>query len=519
MPETIADMWSAGERWREPFIERARDFARLSLPQFMPRYDGEVVDGERFAPRYSGRAARGVTNLASKLTIGLFPPTGPFVKFEPDLREAVEAGLDEEQLNDAILALSRRERALEAFLDGTGWRARAFFLFQHLLISGNYLLRQTKAGRFVGYRLDQFQVQRDGLDRPRTMTIKEMVPRGALVPYLGEDVAAELEGVDSTRPDHVYVFTRCEVVQDNLDDEDDKRVWRVWQEVGSTGIALAEPRELTQANLPYIPIRLFQSDEDYGRSLFDMLQGEIELVEGLTQAVAEDAVMAANGVWRIDPASGVTANEFLDKSAGEVVYAKDGQIGMVRADKGGDLAVAVNVLDRVDRELAAIFLSFLPRDAERVTAQEIQRVTQELNEAFGGAFSLLAQELQLPVARLTESRMEALGLLPKLRSGIQIRRKIVTGMDAIGRGRDELAIESFIASLQAAIGPEATARRLKIGGLAKRFAADKGLDPETLVYSDEEFDQREGARMEAEAVSQNLGPIVKAASDSTSEEA
>jgi hypothetical protein len=511
MKHSLSQTWTEGRARKEPFLERARKAAAMSLPYLAPREEGQRSEGESYPQTYSSRAARGVVNLASKLTTGLFDPTAPFVRFEPDLKKftELEGGEDLEKLDDLVLALSRRARAIDGFLDGVGWRARSSFMFQHLIVSGNYLIRQLKDGAFVGYGLDSFQVERDGVNRVRHIIIREVVPRAAVESLVPKD--AKLDAAPG-REDHVVLWTGAEVVEENLDIAE--RRWNTWQEVGD-GIMIGEKVELANDDLPLLPIRFFMSDDDYGRSIFDMIQGEVEVVEGLTQALAEDAAMAAQGVWRIDPASGVDGAEFEKKRAGQHVYAKDGQIGMVRADKGGDLVQAAQLRDGMDRELASIFLSFLPRDAERVTAQEIQRVTQELNEAFGGAFALLSLELQLPIARLTEKKMIARGDLDKVPVEGLTRIKVITGIDAIGRGRDEIALQTFYATIQTLLGPEEAARRLKVGNNLNRLAAALGIDPEPLVYSDEEFAEQEAQRQEQDLVAQiapqAVGPAIQQA--------
>jgi len=492
------DRWQGGERHREPFIQRAIEAASLSQPQLAPRWNGEIPTGDLFPRRFSSLAAKGVSNLSSKLTSTLFPTQRPFFRLAPDLRVFAELGGQADQIDDLMVALSRRERAIDAFLDDKGFRAMGFWMFQNILVAGNFLLRQAPSGRFIGYRLDRFQVERDGLDRPKSILLKETVSKAALI---GAGVKPEsvqaLDDLQGYYKDSAVLYTVADVVEDSLDDTKERK-WSIHQEL-STGEWVGKEKILKDSTLPLVPVRLFQSDEHYGRSLFDLIQGEVETVEGLTQALVEDAAMSALGLWGIDPASGVDLDEFLSKGSGEGVYARADQIQMIRANKGGDLSVASALLQSTTRDLNNIFLNFSPRNAERVTAAEIVQIAKELNEALGGAFSLLGQEMQIPIVKLTEQRMIALGELPKLDDERLVQPKIVSGVDAIGRGREEQALESYILTVQQAIGPDAAAQRFKTGNLLSRLAAAKGIDPENLVKTDEEVAAEQQAQQQNQA--------------------
>jgi len=252
------DRWQGGERHREPFIERAVQAASLSLPELAPRYMGEQPIGDTFPRRFSALAAKGISNLASKLTSTLFPTQRPFIRFDPDLRVFAELGGNADNLDELLVALARREKAVDAFLDANGFRATAFYLFENLLVSGNFLLRQAPSGKFIGYRLDRFQVERDGLDRPRMILLRETVTKAALLAAGVDDkLVASLNDVPG-RPESAVVFTVAEVVEDSLNDTKERK-WSIHQEL-TTGAILGEKKTVKDSSLPLIPIRLFQSD-------------------------------------------------------------------------------------------------------------------------------------------------------------------------------------------------------------------------------------------------------------------
>ena len=76
--------------------------------------------------------------------------------------------------------------------------------------------------------------------------------------------------------------------------------------------------------------------------------------------------------------------------------------------KFNDFRVAQESAQKIEERLAAAFLlnSSVQRDAERVTAEEVRFMAQELESTLGGVYSVLSQEFQLPLsgyARTTTS--------------------------------------------------------------------------------------------------------------------
>ena len=60
---------------RDPFLDRARDAAELTIPYIMPPegHTGSTI----YKTPFQGIGARGVNNLASKLLLSLLPPNSP----------------------------------------------------------------------------------------------------------------------------------------------------------------------------------------------------------------------------------------------------------------------------------------------------------------------------------------------------------------------------------------------------------------------------------------------------------
>lgn len=517
MPKAkLAALWEAGLEARDPFIRRGRDAAEVSLPFLAPLYEGEFSahQKEEYSQRFSARAGFGVSNLSSKMTIGAFPPTAPFIKHEPDLRVFLgELGGSKEEIDKLVQALGRRDRAIQGFLNGVGFRAEMFPMHQHLLVSGNYLLEQQADGAWEGLRLDQYQVKRGGRDQVLHILIREVVERAALPVEIRRKA-----GKQFSRKDTFTLYTIARRKPQAIGSTAPPK-WEVHQELDGNQVEKA--RTVQDDMLPWIPCRMFKSrGEHYGRSFFDLVQGMVETLEGLTQNIVEDAAMLSRGLWGIDPASAVDITDFQTKETGDAIYVQglaNGSIQMIKGEKGADLQVANITRQEIDRELADIFLHFIPRDSERTTASEIETIVRQLNEALGGAFALHNKEVHLPLARKTIRRMISLGQLTPI--GIiaggaalpdQVARiRVVTGMDAIGRSRDEIALQSFVLDAAAGIGPDQVSTWIEPEDYLTRLAAAKGLDPEGMIRTREQVEEEIRAAQEA-AVVERAAPQIAA---------
>ena len=117
----------------------------------------------------------------------------------------------------------------------------------------------------------------------------------------------------------------------------------------------------------------------------------------------------------------------------------------------------------------------------------------------------LSLELQAPLVRCVLAQLMRKGALPDVPQGDKgIQVKIVTGVEALGRGYDLTKVEQFL-QLCATL-PEA-AQRLKTGNVLSIGASSLGLDGTQLVKSDEEV-QAEMEQAQAMALAQQMaGPV------------
>ena len=103
------------------------------------------------------------------------------------------------------------------------------------------------------------------------------------------------------------------------------------------------------------------------------------------------------------------------------------------------------MMGRIEQRLQFAFLlnASVQRQAERVTATEVQLIANELNDALGGVYGILTTEFQLPYINTKLDMLKQQKLLPDLPKEL-VKTKIIVGMEALGRASDRLRLLQFM---------------------------------------------------------------------------
>jgi len=120
----------------------------------------------------------------------------------------------------------------------------------------------------------------------------------------------------------------------------------------------------------------------------------------------------------------------------------------LQVDKQADLNTAAQLANELKMQLRHVFLrnSSVQRNAERVTAEEIRLMAEELETALGGMYSRLSEEFQRPFLMRIIGRLKKQGKLPKFPKDV-VKIRITTGLEAIGRGQNLGKLERALGSL------------------------------------------------------------------------
>jgi hypothetical protein len=238
--------------------------------------------------------------------------------------------------------------------------------------------------------------------------------------------------------------------------------------------------------------------EDYGRGFVEEYLGDLRSLEALTQAVVEASSASAKVVFLVRP-NGVTNKKMLAEARnGAIITGDRNDVSCLQVEKQADLRIAQNVMEAITLRLGYAFLlnASAVRNAERVTAEEIRYLSNEIETALGGAYSVLSQEFQLPLVSRIMDRMQRQNRLPKIDNKI-IRPVITTGVDALGRASDLNKLDLFVQGIASILGPQGLAQFINMDNYLTRRATSLGIDTEGLIKD------QQAVAQEAQGANQN----------------
>jgi hypothetical protein len=381
---------------------------------------------------------------------------------------------------------------------GSLFRPVSFEGIRQLLLAGNYLLYIPKEGRPKGFRLNQYVCDRDGSGNWIDIVVKESMSPAALPAEIANQVMSIREVADKPREADVDVYT-------HITRSGDKCI--VYQECEGVDITGPNVGEYPVDACPWLPLRLtYIEGENYGRGFVDEYMGDLRALDTLIEALRDGTAQSAKVVWLVAPNSTVSAKKLAAAENGGFVTGEANAVVPLQVNKQADFAVAERFIQQLVERLSYAFMlnSSVQRAGDRVTAEEIRFVATELEQGMGGIYSLLSEELQLPVVKLYEKRMEHNRRVPPLPKGVTSVR-VVAGLDALGRGNDLQNLDALVGGLAQLFGPEAIAQHINPGEYIKRRAAALGIDAGGLVVSPEQIAQN-GQASQLQALIEKLGP-------------
>ena len=497
--ETAKSRYAKLEGDRRPYTDRAEKCAKYTIPMAFPK-DTDSSSTNYETP-YQSIGARGVNNLTSKLMLALFPPNAPF--FRLALGDDIENALGDDSATKQQWeeALSKLERKITSYMETHQIRTTANEALLQLVIAGNVcvFLPPAEGGMRI-YRLNSYVVSRDGIGNVLEIITKESVSYGALPPE-AQSAIGEAGVVDADRAYDVYTHTYLE-----------GDVYKSYQEVEGAIIKGSE-QEYPKDKSPWIPLRLKKMDgESYGRSFVDEYLGDLKVLEALSKSVAQVAAVASNILYLVNPNAVTRISELSKAKSGDFIRGKIEDIQILQVNKTSDLQITENAIQSIEGRLSYAFLlnSAVQRNAERVTAEEIRYVANELEDTVGSIYSILSQEFQLPLVKRFMIQMTREGAIPDLPQGSKgVEPLIVTGIEALGRGHDLTKLDTFIRYAQ--VFPEAFQTSVKQGEILRQIATALGIDSCSVVKTDEEVQQEQQQQMQMQMAQQAVPEMARGA--------
>lgn len=505
--ESLAETYKHLERFRSEFLERAYRSATLTIPSVLPR---EGLGRDRLPQNYQSVGARGVNNLSAKIGLTLFPTQLPFFRLavDPYLKReiamqnpenAVKTMQETQAQIDKNLGLIEETARIE--FETGGWRPVMAEAMRHLIVAGNGCVLKTSSGiQFIDLR--KYVVKRDPegnvvkvvihqkIDRRRAA---ELVPNGFELPNGPPDID---DVYGSSDEDSVSMYTGAMLLPDGR--------YKFYQEID--GQIINAPRVYTKERLPIIVLRFTSvSGENYGSSYVEELDGDLLALEMLSRSMTEASLVAAKTLILVRPGAAIHPRTVATSPNGAVKQGNPEDVGAFRLDKGADFAVAERRAVAIEQRLQLSFLITFQRQAERVTAEEVRSVIQELEDGLGGVFSSLAENVQKPIVDNILGDVLSRQNVPKLPKGIT--PIVSTGLDAITRGQMAAKLMQAGGIAQQVLGPESAVAAMDPRATLVQIFTSVGLDADALLKSPEQL-QQEQQQAQMMALAQRAAPNV-----------
>lgn len=482
---------------RNKYRDRARDYAKVTIPYLMPEVE-TGTDSSEFQNDYNTEGAKLVNALANRYMSTLFPAGKSFVKLgmqEQDLQETQQKTGKNKADVDAIFA--EVERLFRKKFEAIGSRSGLLDALRHLIVTGNALVHKPKDGKVVTYAIDEYVMLRS-LDGTVTEIITEDKKLVMLLDAeLQAQVIAELDLTPEDLPEQtvsLYTYIR-------LNPENNKQ-WLVDQAVDA--IPVGTQNSYTEDSFRWFPLVWNRTRrETYGRGLVEDHYGSFWTLSILSEALAVGAVTLADIKFLVRPGSMIDIPELNAAATGTFHYGEQDDINAITSDKQRDIILIKDVMDRYTRHLGEVFM-YMPstmRDAERVTAEENRIRANALENTHTGVYSTLSEDLQYPFSLLIFNEM---GITKMLDSNVEI--EITTGLSALSRGAENDKINHWIDDLTRTNNvPEDARGRLKMSDFMKVTAAGRDIAFNKFIMTDDEFQALQEQQAQAQAAAQAQG--------------
>jgi len=508
--KTLADEYQNMKLDRQPYLEKAKEAAKYTIPSLIADRDTKKQSKRNVkiieTPNQSV-GADGVNNLSAKITTTMLPPNQTFFKFSMDRisisQQATVEGADKSQFEqDVNKGLSMIEKSLLEYQEQLGDRVIVGEAIKQQLVAGNvFLLHDPKEGLRY-YPLDRYVVKRDYCGNVVKAITEETVSFYALPEKIQDEVLVKvLEKRQMKENDESKAKLKDEELTLYTGFKREGKNWVITQEV--EGVKLDTGGTYPIEICPFMALRYTAIDgESYGRGLIEEYIGDISYLDVLSKAIKEASLAGSKLVMLVNP-TGITKIKHLSEAKnGGFALGKIEDVQPLQANKYYDLQVAQAEADKIERRLNRIFVmkAAIQRQAERVTAEEIRVMAQDLEEALGNYYSIMCKEFQKAYVKITfhHLKKEKGKLLPDLIRDKAVKLTVTTGLEALGRSSDLNKLVMFW-ELMGKVAPVAAQLGGKVEPIANTIAASLNLDIEGFFYS-----EQEQAEMQKQAQQQAL---------------
>ena len=405
---------------RQDYENRAEEISAYTLP-YMMMPDGSTSSSnlaDKISQSYCGRL---VNTLKAKMGNSLLPASTSSFRLEPD-KEALEILTegDAEAKSVVYTQLSSWTGAINREIEAQQIRDTLFDMLNQMIIIGSVVIEKIKDDGIKLYSLRSFTVDLDSRGEARAICVVEKKKD------LPEGIVPEKEA------EEYNLYTLIE-----RNNEDGK--WYMRQSIEDYPVG--EEAKYTDETLPFQYVGWTWTEGDkYHRPYAEDYLPDIKSYNSNSDLLLKGSIASGKIVFFVDEKGNRTRKaDVANSKNGAVVNGRADDVTVLQVQKSFDFKIVAERLQDLGKNLAAAFLmnESVTRDAERVTAQEIRFMAQELeSSSLSGIYSKLSKKVS---KRIVTWVMQELNVKFQ---GIDVN--VVTGLDALGRSQELQRLDEFV---------------------------------------------------------------------------
>lgn len=463
-------------------VLRNEQYAFWSIPTIYADPD-LVLNGRQQAVRrdFQSVGAMLANHLASKIASLLFPSTQSFFRLDAAVNTAAMADAMAMDVKELASGLAELENTAYRRIFLRSSYHQLVHTMKLLICTGNCLLyRDSENTNMHAYSLRQYSLLRDGSGKVLDIVLKERTTVGQLPEAVQ---AAFYAGRD--KYDAVCLYTRVRREPRTVTD-----VFVVTQQVDSYALDVHE--EYAEAVCPYIPVTWnLVTGENYGRGLVEDYAGDFAKLSELSEALALYEIEACRVLHMAAPGSQADIDSMADQESGAWVAGDPTKVEAYEAGDYNKILALTADLEQIFQRLAPAFMyGGNVRDAERVTAEEIRTQAEEANQSLGGVYSVIADNLHIPLAHILCAEVNPEFVSEIIAGGLTL--SVLTGVAALGRSADVNKLLQ-VAQVLATVIPVFTqsSQRLDPERVISKVFEGFGLNLEDYTHTEEELQAKQ----------------------------
>lgn len=472
-----SEFYSKYVKNRKDYETRAESYAELTIP-YAIRKDGANKSTQIPFKRAQSYCGGLVNGLKSKMGLTLLPPSTSSFKFVPNSEQIREQfGENREALDELNMKLSSYTARINASIETQQIRPATFQMLEQQIVVGSVVVEKLPKDGIIIHTLKSFAVKLDRRGRALGICIVEKLYK--------EDLPEGIT-VKDEKQEEFDLYTLVYKTEEGK--------WILKQELENTLVG----EEISYKNDMDLPFRYlgwkWATGESYHRPYVEDYYDDMVQLNHLAELLTRGSLAAAKVLFLVDESVGRTdKKDIAEAPTGAYRYGNADDVKVVQAGKNYDFQVPMEREANLKRELSKMFLSneSTTRDAERVTAYEVQIMARELESStLGGIYSSMALGYNKWLIHQI--------MLEEKMTFETIDTEILTGLDALGRSQEAQKLDGFVQRL-VTLGMQ---DYIKEEELVTRYAAYDGIATEGLINTSKEVADTRQKRQQAQAQAQ-----------------